>query len=91
MPAIKTSTVFKNGQITIPVAIRDMLNIKPGDEITWTVDESGSIIGNRVPTNADWDTLFARLNIPIEIVKTDQNGKYDPKQAPAFHDWMING
>lgn len=91
MPAIKTSKVFKNGQITIPVAIRDLLDIKPSDEIVWTVDESDAIIGRKVPTKADWDKLFSEANIPVEVIKTDEDGKYDPKQAPAFHNWMING
>lgn len=91
MTITKTSKVFQNGQVTVPVAIRDMLDIKPGVQIAWTVDESGAIIGRKVPTNADWDTLFAQLNIPVEVVKTDQDGKYDPKQTSAFHDWMING
>lgn len=91
MPAIKTSKVFKNGQITIPVAIRDLLDIKPSDEIVWTVDESDAIIVRKVPTKADWDKLFSEANIPVEVIKTDEDGKYDPKQAPAFHNWMING
>ncbi|WP_162259966.1 AbrB/MazE/SpoVT family DNA-binding domain-containing protein [Paucilactobacillus vaccinostercus] len=30
MTITKTSKVFQNGQVTVPVAIRDMLDIKPG-------------------------------------------------------------
>lgn len=42
-----------------------------------------------VPTTLDWADLVKK--IPVEKVEIDEQGKYDPKKSPEFHDWMVNG
>lgn len=42
-----------------------------------------------VPTALDWADLVKK--IPVEKVEIDEQGKYDPKKSPEFHDWMVNG
>ena len=41
------------------------------------------------PTALDWANLVKQ--IPVEDVKIDENGYFDPKKSPDFHDWMTNG
>lgn len=42
-----------------------------------------------VPIALDWAYLVKQ--IPVEKVEIDEQGKYDPKKSPEFHDWMVNG
>ena len=42
-----------------------------------------------VPTALDWADLVKQ--IPVEKVEINEQGKYDPKKSPEFHDWMVNG
>jgi AbrB family looped-hinge helix DNA binding protein len=47
------ATITSKGQITIPVAIREKLGLKPGDQIEF--DENATIlIGRRVVDPAEW-------------------------------------
>ncbi len=39
-----TSTLTGKGQITIPKAVRERLNWKPGDRLDFTVEASGRVI-----------------------------------------------
>lgn len=41
------------------------------------------------PTNKEWHDLMKK--IPNETVNIDNNGHYDEKLSPDFHDWMVNG
>ena len=43
----------------------------------------------RVPSTLEWVELIK--DIPVEKVEIDENGHYDPKKSPEFHDWMVNG
>jgi AbrB family looped-hinge helix DNA binding protein len=53
------ATITSKGQITIPVAIREKLGLKPGDQIDF--DENTTILtGRRVVDPAEWnETLEA--------------------------------
>lgn len=42
-----------------------------------------------LPTAKDWADLIK--DIPVENVDIDQNGRYDAKKSPHFHEWMVNG
>ncbi|ADG06880.1 AbrB/MazE/SpoVT family DNA-binding domain-containing protein [Kyrpidia tusciae] len=42
MPA--TRTMSTKGQVVIPIEVRRMLNIQPGDEVVFSVNESGEVI-----------------------------------------------
>lgn len=43
----------------------------------------------KVPTAVDWADLVEIL--PVENVKMDKEGHYDPEKSPDFQDWMVNG
>ena len=51
--------------------------------------KNGEITIKKLPTALDWSNLVKQ--IPVEDVKIDENGYFDPKKSPDFHDWMING
>lgn len=48
--------------------------------------QKGQIV---IPTTQDW--FYLVKGIPVEDVKMDKHGHYDPKKSPDFHDWMVNG
>lgn len=51
--------------------------------------KNNEITIKKLPTALDWAKLVKE--IPVEDVEIDDNGHYDPKKSPAFHDWMVNG
>ncbi|GFZ27375.1 AbrB family transcriptional regulator [Lactobacillus corticis] len=44
---------------------------------------------DKIPTADDCSKLIK--GISVENIEIDENGHYDPKQSPDFHDWMVNG
>ncbi|KRM55235.1 AbrB/MazE/SpoVT family DNA-binding domain-containing protein [Lacticaseibacillus sharpeae] len=76
------------GRVTIPQEIRRELNIKPQTEFTVTAAD-GKIVLTPLPTADDWEKMFK--DTPTETVELDNNGHYDPRKAPSFHNWMQNG
>lgn len=77
-----------NGKITIPKSIRKSLNWQKGAKLAFNVQRD-SIQINKLPTANDWADLIK--DIPVENVDIDQNGHYDAKKSPHFHEWMVNG
>ncbi|MBK0040712.1 MULTISPECIES: AbrB/MazE/SpoVT family DNA-binding domain-containing protein [Leuconostoc] len=82
-------TVTAKGQVSIPAKFRTKLNIEKGDKLTFTLNDNQELIVSKEPSKLDWDDLFA--SYPTEVVDIDENGKYDEKKSPNFHDWMVNG
>jgi AbrB family looped-hinge helix DNA binding protein len=39
-----STTVTSKGQVTIPKAVRDRLNLKPGSTVDFELDENGSVV-----------------------------------------------
>jgi AbrB family looped-hinge helix DNA binding protein len=37
-------TVTSKGQTTIPKAVRERLNVKPGDKLVWTVEDGRAVV-----------------------------------------------
>jgi len=62
--------------------------LKRGSEVSFKL-ENGAITIKKLPTALDWANLVKQ--IPVENVDIDENGHYDPKKSPDFHDWMVNG
>lgn len=57
--------------------------------MTGKVLQKGQITIKKLPTVVDWSKLVK--GIPVEDVEVDDNGHYNPKKSPDFHDWMVNG
>mgnify|MGYP005763873397 CR=1 FL=1 len=83
-----TSKMSQKGQVVIPAAIRKALGLTKGTELSFALT-GDEITIKKVPTAVDWANLVRQ--IPVEEVKIDAQGNYDPKKSPEFHDWMING
>ncbi|RMC58725.1 AbrB/MazE/SpoVT family DNA-binding domain-containing protein [Lactobacillus sp. ESL0260] len=83
-----TGKVSQKGQVVIPASIRKALDLKRGSEVSFKL-ENGAITIKKLPTALDWANLVKQ--IPVENVDIDENGHYDPKKSPDFHDWMVNG
>ncbi|WP_367875214.1 AbrB/MazE/SpoVT family DNA-binding domain-containing protein [Luteolibacter sp. Populi] len=54
------ATVSSEGQITIPLAIRERLGLKAGDRIDFD-EEPTVLLGRRVIDRAKWDEAVAEL------------------------------
>lgn len=83
-----TGKMSQKGQIVIPVAIRKALGLQKGTKVSFEV-KNNEIRIKKLPTALDWANLVKE--IPVEDVDIDENGHYDPKKSPDFHDWMVNG
>ena len=88
MDCVFTGIVSKKGQVVIPIQIRKALGLKKGSKVSFEL-KNGEITIKKLPTALDWSNLVKQ--IPVEDVKIDENGYFDPEKSPDFHDWMING
>jgi AbrB family looped-hinge helix DNA binding protein len=43
---VETAKVMAKGQVTLPVDVRRLLGVAPGDRVLFVVDESGVRLGN---------------------------------------------
>jgi len=66
------ATLTSKGQITIPIAIREKLGLKPGDQIEF--DETATIlVGRRVVNAAEWsEAMTAWRNSAREALAGDR-------------------
>lgn len=83
-----TGKISQKGQVVIPAAIRKDLGLKKGSKVSFEL-KNGEITIKKLPTALDWSNLVKQ--IPIEDVYIDENGQYDPKKSPDFHEWMVDG
>jgi AbrB family looped-hinge helix DNA binding protein len=88
---VENAKVSSKGQIVIPASIRKALNIQSGDQVEWTLSSDGKLSVIKAPSAQEWSDLLDAVNIPVEQVEMDEDGHYDPKKSPRFHDWMVNG
>jgi AbrB family looped-hinge helix DNA binding protein len=56
---VKESTLTTKGQITIPKAVRERLNLEAGDKVYFDVRDDGSVV--MVARNEPLDGLFGAL------------------------------
>lgn len=83
-----TGKMSQKGQVVIPSVIRKALGLTKGTEVSFEIKDNEIRI-KKLPTALDWANLVKQ--IPVEDVDIDENGHYDPKKSPEFHDWMVNG
>ena len=83
-----TGKVSQKGQVVIPATIRKSLGLEKGTKASFEVKDNEIRI-KKLPSALDWADLIKE--IPVENVEIDENGHYDPKKSPDFHDWMVNG
>ncbi|NUE98520.1 AbrB/MazE/SpoVT family DNA-binding domain-containing protein [Lactobacillus melliventris] len=88
MNRVLIGKVSQKGQVVIPAPIRKALGLKKGSKVLFELN-NGEITIKKLPTALDWSNLVKQ--IPVEDVKIDENGYFDPKKSPDFHDWMVNG
>ncbi|RMC24898.1 MULTISPECIES: AbrB/MazE/SpoVT family DNA-binding domain-containing protein [unclassified Lactobacillus] len=83
-----TGKMSQKGQVVIPATIRKALGLTKGTELSFEV-KGDEITIKKLPTALDWANLVKP--IPVEDVEIDEDGSYDSKKSPEFHDWMVNG
>ncbi|WP_294762194.1 AbrB/MazE/SpoVT family DNA-binding domain-containing protein [uncultured Lactobacillus sp.] len=88
MNRVLIGKVSQKGQVVIPIQIRKALGLKKESKVSFELN-NGEITIKKLPTALDWANLVKQ--IPVEDVNIDENGYFDPKKSPDFHDWMVNG
>ena len=83
MNRVLIGKVSQKGQVVIPIKIRKALGLKKGSKVLFELN-NGEITIKKLPTALDWANLVKQ--IPVEDVKIDENGYFDPKKSPDFHD-----
>lgn len=53
-----TSTITSKGQTTVPKEVRDVLNVGPGDRLTWEVRGGKVAISTDRPALFQWEGIF---------------------------------
>ena len=67
IPSMFTSTLTVKGQVTIPVEIRRLLNLKSGDQVTFTVDNNRIALERReCRIEAAFGLLKAERSVSLE-------------------------
>jgi antitoxin PrlF len=54
-----TATITSKGQLTVPKEIRDQLNLKPGTQVKFVIDETGGV--SLKPLNVNFRSLRGLL------------------------------
>lgn len=67
---MESSTLTRKGQTTIPKAIRERLNLKPGDRIDFVVEQGGVV--RLVAKNRTLDDLKRSLPKPKQRLSGDE-------------------
>jgi antitoxin PrlF len=62
-----TSTITSKGQTTVPKEIREVLNVGPGDRLTWEVRGGKVVISTGRPSLFSWEGIFK--NGPADAVE----------------------
>ncbi len=71
----------------ISFAIRKALGLAKETEVSFEV-KNNEIRIKKLPTVLDWTNLVKGKS-PL-VFEIDENGHYNPKKSPDFHDWMVN-
>lgn len=80
---VVTGKISSEGEVVIPTSIRELLGLDKGTEVSFEV-KNDEIRIKKLPTAIDWKELVEK--IPVEDVEIDEDGHYDPKKSPDFHE-----
>ncbi|MGF1645003.1 MAG: AbrB/MazE/SpoVT family DNA-binding domain-containing protein [Thiotrichales bacterium] len=78
---IATATLTSKGQLTLPKAVRDQLNLHRGDRLDVFVDEAGLIVLK--PVTVEAAELYGILPRPSRSVSFDEMDDAIRKRAPG--------
>ncbi|MGA3130473.1 MAG: AbrB/MazE/SpoVT family DNA-binding domain-containing protein [Terracidiphilus sp.] len=67
-----TATVTSKGQITIPIEVREALNLKTGEKVIFFPGEDGEFIVRRVGSIKDLRGCLAGLVPPMTVEEMDE-------------------
>jgi len=65
--------VSANGQITVPVEIRRLLNIKEGDKMLFVQKENGEVVVGNAATTALWNAQKAFRGVAEKLKNPDED------------------
>ncbi len=65
--------VSTNGQITVPVEIRRLLNLKPGDKVLFIQKPTGEIVINNASAEAVYKAQRAFIGVAENIGVVNEN------------------
>ncbi len=83
-----TATITSKGQITIPLRVRQKLNLKAGDQLEF--DESTPVLtARRVVKRSDWDAALADWQ--KSTAKALKGHAWEKKTAAAIVDDLRGG
>jgi AbrB family looped-hinge helix DNA binding protein len=77
-----TATISSKGQIAIPKAVRDRLNLKPGTQVVIDVQGEALVMKRVVPEFPHWRTMrgmskgAASLTKALEEERASENARY---------------
>lgn len=65
--------VSANGQITVPIEVRDLLSLKSGDKVLFIQKPNGDIVINNASAEALYDAQRAFAGVAEEIGAKDED------------------
>lgn len=86
---VVTTTMSKAYQITVPSVVRKMLDLKPGDEVEFALDDNGMRLVKALTKEARIKQGFAEL----ERLRIEREKTMTPKQKKIVEmtrGWTIN-
>ena len=70
MPLKSVSRITTKGQVTIPEAIRDRLDLQSGDRLEWRATRTGAVEVRKL--GRDWRDLVGLLGRPARSISVRQ-------------------
>jgi AbrB family looped-hinge helix DNA binding protein len=81
-----TATLTSQGQITIPASVRARLDLKPGDQITFSPHTQSSLLLTKSPSIKNLKGLLKAFQRPQESYSEDSVGSHDYKKKWLTHE-----
>jgi len=79
MAAEDETTVNRSYAVTIPAAVREDLDLEPGDRLRWSVDKDGRLVAEIVREHYDAATDLEPLDM----------GETDAVEMTESYEWVL--